>query len=344
MRRRGSRSSPTDGPRRPALRWIGALAGLALLVLLFWRLGPGRIWALFQSIGPNLLLVVVIYGCHEATRVMALSRCLVPGERVSFVRLFRIRLVGEAVRTLTQTGPFMSEPARAWMLARQGLGGPRAYGAAISEIVANTFTSSLVTLGVVIFALGTDLAPQVVALCLTLAVVSLVHLTLVVIALMRRAYVISAILRVVRALPLIGRRVRADSTRVRETEDAILTVLRDRPDRSMQVLLLELVAQAILVFELYWTLRSMGSEISLGSALLVEALTKIVNGVHLLGATEGSFALIFEWLGMTAAAGFTLSLVKRVRSLALAALGLALMPRMPNAPSEAEPTALRPSS
>ena len=44
-----------------------------------------------------------------------------------------------------------------------------------------------------------------------------------------------------------------------------------------------------------------------------------------MGASEGGFALVFSWLGLTAAAGFTLSLVKRVRSVTVAAVGLGLL-------------------
>ena len=42
-------------------------------------------------------------------------------------------------------------------------------------------------------------------------------------------------------------------------------------------------------------------------------------------AVYGLVRLVFEWLGMTAAGGFTMSIVKRVRSLAVAAIGLLLL-------------------
>ena len=60
-------------------------------------------------------------------------------------------------------------------------------------------------------------------------------------------------------------------------------------------------------------------------ALAIEALTKLANLIQMGGATEGGYAMVFDWLGMAATAGFTLSIVKRVRSLAVAVVGVVLI-------------------
>lgn len=304
-------------------RWLSILGGFALLGVLFVRLGPERIVSLFRSMGPNLLIVIAIFGCHECVRALALSRCVLPDHRPPFRRLLWIRFFGEAVKTLTHTGPFVSEPARAWMLARQGLHGVHAYGAAVSEFVANSTASALVTVLVLGFVLRMfELNRQALVLAHVLVWISLAYMIATVVALVGRFYLIGAIVKGVGALPLIGRRLRVDPARVREMEDAIMLVLRDRPTTAATIVLLELTAQTIIVFELYWSLRSMQVGITVGKALLVEALTKLANTIQFVGATEGSYALVFSWLGMTAAVGFTLSLVKRLRSLVVAALGL----------------------
>jgi hypothetical protein len=85
-----------------------------------------------------------------------------------------------------------------------------------------------------------------------------------------------------------------------------------------------------LLVETYWVLKSMGLMTSFMKASLVEALSKIAN-VAFAGLAEGAYAFIFQAFGLPAAAGFTLSLVKRLRSLAIAAIGLgviALIPRL----------------
>lgn len=297
-----------------------------MLAVLFVSLGPERILSLFRSMGGNLLIVIAIFSSHECVRALALSRCLLPDHRPPFRRLLWIRFFGEAVRTITHTGPFLSEPARAWMLTRQGLQGVHAYGAAVSEFVANSCSSALVTVVVLGFVLQTfELNRQLLVLAHVLVWLSLGYVAATVVALAGRFYLIGAIVKGVGALPLIGRRLRTDPLQVRKMEDAIMLVLRDRPATTATIVLLELVAQTIIVFEVYWSIRSMQIDITVGRALLVEALTKLVNVIQFVGATEGSYALVFSWLGMTAAVGFTLSLVKRIRSLAVAALGLGFL-------------------
>ena len=317
---------PAPAGRADLLRWLIPVSGVALLTLMFIRIGPGPILALIESIGFNLLIVVAVYGCHECVRALALSRCLVFGDRPPFRQLLRIRFLAETVRVLTHTGPFLAEPARAWMLARQGLAGARAYAAAVSELIANSAVSAAATVFVVGYALSaTNLGSELAVLSRVLFWASLIYTLAVVAALATRTYVIGGILRGMGALPVIGRRLKTDPRKVRDMEDAILHVLRDNPATLAQVVLLECLAQVILVFDNYWAIKSMGVAISMSTASLTEMLTKPVNIVQLVGITEGGYTFILGWLGMTAAVGFALSLVKRVRSLLVAAAGLVLL-------------------
>jgi Lysylphosphatidylglycerol synthase TM region len=309
-------------------RWVSRavlLGGIALLVLLFVRLGPGQILGLIAAIGWNFAMIIAIFAGHECMRALAVRRCLI-GEPPRFGRLLQIRFLGEGLRTLTYTGPFLSEPARAWLLARQGLESSHAYGAAVSELIANSAISALVAGLTLAFVLVTvELSRPLAILANVLAWTSLAYVLIVAVALARRVYVIGTLARGIAALPIVGRRFATNPASIRRMEDAIMHVLRDRPAILAQVVLLQFIAQALLVFDVYWTIRSMGVSRSFGTALIVEALTKLANLIQFVGASEGSYALVFEWLGMTAASGFTMSIVKRVRSLAVAAIGLLLL-------------------
>jgi hypothetical protein len=325
--------------RRDYARVLVPICGLALLAVLFVQLGPARILWLFQAIGWNMAIIVAIYASHECVRALAVSRCLPADHRPPLRRLLWIRFMGESVRSLTHTGPFLAEPARAWMLARQGVGGAHAYAASVSEFIANTTMSSLVTVVVLGVVLRTmTLSRPLTVFAQVLVGISLGYVVVVAIALATRTYLIGAIVARAGRLPRIGHRLRVDPVQVRAMEDAILRVLRDNPSTTVQVVLLEVVAQIILVIELYWSIRSMGVSITLGGAAMVEALTKLANVIQFVGATEGGYVLVFTWLGMSGAVGFTLSLVKRVRGLAVAALGLgtlALLRRSSSSSAEA---------
>jgi hypothetical protein len=299
---------------------------VALLVTLLVRIGTARVASLFLTLGVNLPVIVVIFMAHECIRAVALRRCLPPGHRPPFRELLRIRLLGEAAGTLTRTGPFVAEPTRAWMLAGQALHGPYAYGAVASELIASTSMSAVVTILGATLALWTrELRGQIFVLAQVVAWISGTYIVLVVGAVVARAYVIGRVLRVAGAVPVVGRRLQANPRHVRQVEDFIMQVLRNRPALLAQLLALELLAQSALVFEIYWTIRSMGVAISGSTALLVEALIKAANVIQIMGVTEAGYALLFNWLGMTAAVGFTLSLVRLLRSLAVAAIGLGLL-------------------
>jgi hypothetical protein len=102
-------------------------------------------------------------------------------------------------------------------------------------------------------------------------------------------------------------------------QEAISSALAERT-KLARIFLLEISAQALLVCEVYWAIRSMGVAIPVRSAPLIEVMTRPLTVVEFVGATEVGFAVLFTWLGMPAAIGFTLSLVKTLRSLTAAGI------------------------
>jgi hypothetical protein len=313
--------------RRPSwVRLAMLVGGIGLLTLLAHRLGPARILSLLWSLGANIFVIAFLFGAHECVRALAVGVCLPTDQRPAFRSLLRIRFVGEAVGALTRTGPFGAEPLRAWMLAGQGGPGPQAYAAAVSELIANSCTSAAVTVVVAAMAIPAfHLHRPLLVVCHVLLWSSLLYICVVVGVLAARAQLIGAALRGLGRLPILLRRMQIDPERVRATQDAVVHSFVGRPRVLATVMWLECVAQAILVTEIYWTIRSMGVSASPTAALLVEVLTKAANVVQFVGVREAGYAVALDWLGLTAAAGFTLSLVKLLRSLITAGLGLAIL-------------------
>jgi len=310
--------------RRVRLAVLGG--GIALLALLFAELGPVRILSLLSTLGGNFFIIVALFGCHECVRAVAVGRCLPDDQRPPFRRLLRIRFLGEAVGTLTRTGMFGAEPARAWLLAGQTGPGAHAYAAAVSELIVNSAASASVSVAVTGYLLlAYEVHGPIRVVCHVLLWSGIVYVGVAAWALASRVYVIGTILRGLGALPVIGRWLKTDRARVRAVEDAIIHVLTDRPAALAQVVLLEFVAQSILVTEIYWTVGSMGIALGFETALKIEVLTKAANVIQFVGVTEAGYSVLFSWLGMSAAVGFTLSLVKLLRSLTAAAVGLAIL-------------------
>jgi hypothetical protein len=62
-------------------------------------------------------------------------------------------------------------------------------------------------------------------------------------------------------------------------------------------------------------------------AFVIEASVKVIGIAVLfipmqLGVSEGTYALVFNTMGLSAAAGFALAFLRRARTLAVAAIGL----------------------
>jgi hypothetical protein len=312
-------------PHTNLIRAAALLGGALLLVTLFVRLGPSRILSLIASLGWNFLAIVVLFVSHEFTRTLALARWLPAEGRPPVVELLRIRLFGEGAGALTRTGSLAAEPARAWLLANRGGQGVIGYSAAAGELAVNSATSAAVNVAVAGGALliGTLKGP-VVVLAHVLLWSSLFYLGAVIGVVVSRVRILGACADAASRLPGVGRWLRIDPVKVRDMELAITSALTERPAALARIVLLELAAQTILVCEVFWAIRSMGVAISGPSALFMEVMTRVLTIVEFVGATEMGFAVVFTWVGLPAAIGFTLSLVKTLRSLTAAAIAIGL--------------------
>ena len=305
------------------------LIGCGLLAYLLFRLGPRDILALLLRIGWNFPLILAIYGAYTLLRASTLSRCIAAEKHSSdYWDLVRIRLRGEAVQYLTFTGPFLAEPAKALLLRNRGLRATQAFAATISEYLIYTFTSAAMALAGLIYLLDNFNVPRAGVIAAWIVIwIAGAFLTASAVAIATRFYLIGTIINAARSLPGIGRFIRIDKQALRDTEDLLFEVLRARPGRFLVILALELVAQALLVTELFVLLRAIGENAPLSRPFLIESATKFIGVAFFFipgqaGAAEAVYALIFKALGLSATAGFSLALARRLRSVVIAAAGL----------------------
>jgi hypothetical protein len=104
---------------------------------------------------------------------------------------------------------------------------------------------------------------------------------------------------------------------VREKEDLLFVVLRDRPLRFLLIVAVQLAAQALLVLELFVLLRT--------------------TRAAFLGAGRGYLRIIFKTVHLPASAGLALAVARRLRSLLLSGTGLALAPLWTDSTPSREP-------
>jgi hypothetical protein len=316
--------------RTSLIRIILSLFAAGVLILLFYRLGPQNILLLFRQMGWRFFGVVLIFGAQEIFRSLALLQCLTGESRPALRKLVHIRLIGEGVRAVTLTGPLLSEPTRAWLIRRQGVPSSQAIAATVAEYAANSFVSALLTAAGTLYLINYVQIPRELrAAAIVLLWGSTGYLVAAVFVLYRRTYLASAFANAIIGLLGLQHRAAAKLNGLRRTEDALLFMLRDRPGALARITALEFAAQFLLFIETYWALVSMGVMTSVITASIAEILTKLAN-VAVAGVAEGAYVLLFRALGLPAAAGFALSIVKRMRSLAYAVIGLGVLALLPD--------------
>lgn len=321
------------------LRTALLLLGAALLGYLLWRLGPAEILGLVGRVGWSFIPAVVLYTMHHAIRAVALRACVRRPDLLGYGDAFAIRLSGEAIQSLTFSGPVLAEPARAWMLTRCGLTLQEGFAAALTEYLISAFvTAALSIAGLVYIVRQFNPPPALAGASLLVAALLTAFLASAAAAIALRFYLIGTIVGGLTRLGVLRGRLRPDMEWINRMEDLLLTVLRDRPALLGRLLLVEAAAQIPLVLELFVLLGAIGIAASPLSPLLIEASAKAIGIVFMfvpqqMGVAEGTYALIFDVLALPAAAGFAIALLRRIRGLFVTGVGLALLARLTrNAP------------
>lgn len=310
------------------LRTVLLLGGIVLLVLLLWRLGPSEILDALGRIGWYFVPVLLLGGAHHATRALALHACVLRPGVLHYGDALAIRLSGEAVQSLTFTGPVLSQPTKAWLLEGHGLTLKEGFAATITEYLICSFVTATMSIAG-LFYLIVHFAPTPVVTGIAIGIMLLFGAFLIAsgVAIARRFYLIGTIIAGLARIGVLRGRLRPDMIWINRMEDLLLNTLRDSPTRFVTITFLEIAAQAFLVIELFWLLRALDMTTLALFAFVIEASIKVIGIAFLivplqLGVSEGAYALVFDAMGLPAVAGFALAFLRRARTLTIAGVGL----------------------
>src|SRR5262245_1863541 len=266
------------------------------------------------TIAPVLLL----FAAHQLARAAALSFCVGRRRALGFADAFRIRLGGEAVEFLTFTGPFMAEPAKAWLLQRCGLDLAEGLAATVTEYLASMVAAAVsAVIGTSYVLLALQPAVPARAAALTVLVSMAAFLALVASAIAARRPLIAPVVGAVRRRPVQS---------LETMDGALIAKARETPGRLAAILCAEFVAQAFLALELWVLVAALRLPASPARAALMEGVMKFLNaGAAFVpgqaGVAEGSYAATFSVFGLPAMAGVTISIARRFRTLVTALAG-----------------------
>jgi lysylphosphatidylglycerol synthase-like protein len=317
---------------------VALLIGVSLFALTIVRSGFDETIASASRLGLAFPVLLLPGACWHLLRTWGWSIAFPDDARPGFARLFRVRLAADAISFFTIRG-VTGEPLKI-MLLYDDVAAPIATAAITLERLAFAIVS-LVIAGVV-----STIAVRLLAMPGTwdalftlLSMVTVIALGILAeIARHRKGdYLGRLVTRLGRLFdrPLESARV---VRFVLEVEDVLLDLLRGDRRRLIALTILPIVCYLLTAFEVWLVLWVIGEPIGITAALAIATFARLGSVASAaipagIGALEASNAAPVAMLGL--GGGGALALMRRVRALLWAGVGLALYPRVKK-PSDAE--------
>lgn len=315
------------------------LTGLALFVYLLQQTGLATLAHYFEMLGWGFVLIVALSAVRNCVRAGSWYLAIDPGQRgITFWRLMNVMLAGEAIKYLTATGPLLGEPAKAAMVRRQI---PLLQG--FSSVLVENLIYYL-TVFIFMFA-GLPALAWLAEVPGNLKLSGYILMGLIAVgvavtwlAISLRWYVLARALEQLARLTARrqgeaktnGGRIESIALQVRAVEDNLYTFYARRRGAFYLIFSLNMGAHLINVVEVYVILVLLKLPGSFLIGFLVEAVTKVINLVFFFvptraGVYESGNALLLQALGMSAAAGVALAIIRKLRAFLWVGYGLVVI-------------------
>lgn len=306
---------------RLRLRILAALMSSALFAYLIWQAGPSKLWENVVKLGWGFIWVLALAGVSHIARAWAWRLTLDDHKhKVSFPRLLGLRLGAEAAGQLGFIGQTFGDSIRVSQLSPEI---PIANGLASVTLDRGLYlaTGVIVLIAGLVGALPLLSHSHALRLYATLFVLALIFFLLATLLAVRKRWpVISKGARLFARVPFLKRWLESKYILIQSVENALLDFHHNSPRAFWGSFFLILASHCMAVMEVCLVLWLMGVKFGVLSALVIEAMTKLVNAVGSInpgnfGTYEGGMMLIVKMFGLTGAIGLTLGVARRLRAL-----------------------------
>jgi hypothetical protein len=317
------------GPRLPWIEVVLFLTGGGLFVSLLLRIGAAPILEALASLGPSLGLIVGIEVFAILANTLSWRCTIAPVRRgdVPFGRLVAARIVGDALNYVIPPGA--GEIPKIRLLSRYIPMEAALASVALAKLTEGIALGLFAIFGLIV-ACPVLVSHPASGVPIAVAALAGVGLAVGCVAAMRFGFFATA----ARILHRIGMR-RLGASRLGGTamsvDGEIAQFRRRRMGDVARSTIWHLMGWLVNVAELWLTCQFLGLRPSLGVLVSGEALGALGDGVLFfvpmkIGAAEGGRVVVFALLGLSAAQGLTLGLVRRVRELVWTTIGLVIYP------------------
>ena len=293
-------------------RAVLPLLGLLGLAILVWRADTHAVKVAVLEVGWGIVLVVgqevVAHLLNTLGWRFAFAREHVAS--LPFGELLRLRLAGDAINYLTPSATIAGEYARVAMLGDRLDADVRAASVVVAKSAQTLAQAVFMAAGLSLLGAGFVIAGPRRSLALWGLGLGLLFAILLIYG------STAARLGPVRAI-------------LRNAARRLAEFLRDHPGRVVLSTFMFVLAYGWGCFEAYWICRFLGIPVSVFTALAIEVLSVTVDGILFMvpakiGTQEGGKVAVFAALGLPASLGLAFGLVRHVRELSWAGIGMLL--------------------
>lgn len=310
-------------------RWAALTLGVVLLGATLWYVDLASARDATRRLGFALPAALFVSGLWHLARTVAWAACFPPGRTIGFAYLARVRLAAEAFSYLTLRG-IAGEPLKVVLLADRVDTRDATAAVALERI-------SYLVGTVVIVGIGSLLAMGMLPLThgwfrvfRAFAIAMAVITALTVIVITGRGSYLQSLLRGIDRRAGSSLATGRIGSFVVVVERQVLDLIRGNPRRLATLLAMTVAAYACMALEAWVILRGAGVPVSVAGAIAVETFSRVASFASAfipanIGALEASSLAAVAAIG--AGGGAALAIVRRIRGLFWAAIGLAIFPR-----------------
>jgi hypothetical protein len=314
-------------------------AGAALFVWLIARVGPDQILLGLRQVGWGLLVIIALAGLRFLLRAAAWSRSVEAPHHLPIRDAFAAVVAGDALGNLVPLGPVVSEPAKAALVRARVPLGAALTALAVENLLYTLSVAAMIAAGTIALLSRADLAAPIRGAG-ELAVGAMVVIYIGAVWLLWRRPALLSRAAALAARVLSSPRLDARIHKIRALEQNIYSFASRRRGALLPLCAAEVGFHALGVLEVHVTLWLMqGAPPPLITSFILETVNRLVTVVFKfvpmqVGVNEAGTGLTTQILGLGAAPGVTLSIVRKVRMLCWAALGTVLLVRRGVAPGD----------
>ena len=312
------------------LKFLYLLIGLGLLALVLAHTDLGQLWDQTVLVGWGIGVILAIYLAAFILDSISWQLALLSlnFDLSNTYKIWKIRMVGEAVNNTTPLATMGGEPVKAVLLKKHFSMGYREGTASL--IIAKT--TNLLALVVFLvagfgFMIATEALPSSYNLVAGAGLIAFTAGILLFFLVQR--YKISSLAGTWIARTRLGRFLEDLLHHVHDMEDRLIHFYIRHRRRFLLALALALANWVIGALELYVTLWFLGHPVTFSEAWIIEAIAQLVrSGAFFipgaLGVQEGAFMIVIEAMTGRGVLGLAVAMIRRFREIVWIAWGMLL--------------------